>query len=135
MEPTPPPPPAPQQTAAAVLHPGVYFNPTLEEAVRNYVNRWITGEELPEVNAGLVVVGANVYGDAGAAAAARRRRHPPGYTRGHEYKWFFLTHRKVQVSRRGGRGGKRSERHVATGGRGLAIAIDRNFESTPYNSA
>ncbi|KAF0888399.1 hypothetical protein E2562_014217 [Oryza meyeriana var. granulata] len=103
--------PPPPEQRAAVLPPGVYFNPTPEEAVHNYLNRWIAGEEIPEVDAGLVVR-ADVYGD---RPDALRRMHLPGHSRNYEHRWFFLSHHKLQSSRRGD--SKRVVRGVATGGR------------------
>ena len=32
-----------------VLPPGVYFNPGPEESVQTYLNRWVAGEEMPDV--------------------------------------------------------------------------------------
>uniref|UniRef100_A0A0E0FA36 NAC domain-containing protein n=1 Tax=Oryza meridionalis TaxID=40149 RepID=A0A0E0FA36_9ORYZ len=111
--PPPPPPPAtPQPNTAVELPPGVYFNPTREEAMHHYLNRWIAGKTIPEMEAGFVA-GADVYGD---GPDALRRRHRPGYWCNYVYKWFFLCHRKRQSSRRT-TGNKRAERVVATGGR------------------
>uniref|UniRef100_A0A0D3HS09 NAC domain-containing protein n=1 Tax=Oryza barthii TaxID=65489 RepID=A0A0D3HS09_9ORYZ len=111
--PPPPPPPAtPQQNTAVELPPGVYFNPTREEAMHHYLNRWIAGKTIPEMEAGFVA-GADVYGD---GPDALRRRHRPGYWCNYVYKWFFLCHRKRQSLRRT-TGNKRAERVVAAGGR------------------
>uniref|UniRef100_A0A0E0BPR7 NAC domain-containing protein n=1 Tax=Oryza glumipatula TaxID=40148 RepID=A0A0E0BPR7_9ORYZ len=112
LPPPPPPPATPQQNTAVELPPGVYFNPTREEAMHHYLNRWIAGKTIPEMEAGFVA-GADVYGD---GPDALRRRHRPGYWCNYVYKWFFLSHRKRQSSRRT-TGNKRAERVVAAGGR------------------
>ncbi|EEE52861.1 hypothetical protein OsJ_35412 [Oryza sativa Japonica Group] len=111
--PPPPPPPAtPKQNKAVELPPGVYLNPTLKEAMPHYLNRWIPGKTIPEMEAGFFP-GPNFYGN---GPNALRRRHRPGYWSNCFYNWFFLCHRKRQTSRRT-TGKKRAERVVAAVGR------------------
>uniref|UniRef100_A0A0E0MKA1 NAC domain-containing protein n=1 Tax=Oryza punctata TaxID=4537 RepID=A0A0E0MKA1_ORYPU len=82
--------------------------------MHNYLNRWIAGEPIPEMEAGFVAK-ADVYGE---GPDALRRRHWPGYCCNYAYKWFFLSHHKRQSSRDSRRtSNKRAERLVAAGGR------------------
>ncbi|XP_037463690.1 NAC domain-containing protein 55-like [Triticum dicoccoides] len=98
-------------TPALALPPGVYFNPTNEEIVRTYLNGWIAGHGTSGAEAA-VVIEDDVYGDQPDVLA---RRHPPASTRDSDPSWWFRCHCKVQATRGGG-GGHRGDRGVATGG-------------------
>ncbi|TVU39730.1 hypothetical protein EJB05_13169, partial [Eragrostis curvula] len=82
------------------LPPGVYFNPSPEECVTDYLLPWARGEQLPEM--GRYIHEQSVYAQ---GPDALRRARAPGTTRAFEPKWYFLSRR----NRRGGRA-------VATGG-------------------
>ena len=88
------------------LPPGVYFNPTAEECVRDYIKPWAAGVPLQTDR---VICDVDVYSDSPGALLLGRE---PGFSRGFEHKWLLL-------SRCGGRGktaAGRGKRVVATGG-------------------
>ncbi|KAL6906180.1 hypothetical protein ACP4OV_003781 [Aristida adscensionis] len=84
--------------------PGVYFYPTPEECVVDYLEPWRRGGE-PPPGTGTLIFHRDVYGD---SPDELRRAHPPATARGFDLKWYFLTTCELT----GGRG----NRAVKTGG-------------------
>ncbi|OEL27933.1 hypothetical protein BAE44_0011049 [Dichanthelium oligosanthes] len=91
------------------LPPGVYFNPSAEECVRDFLRPWIAGVR-PGTDR--IIDDVDIYSEHPAALVRGRE---PGLSRGFEHKWFLLTH-CVCLSGGRGRGKVRVKRDVATGG-------------------
>lgn len=88
---------------------GVYFNPSAEECVRDFLRPWIAGVR-PATDR--VIVDVNIYSDSPAALVRGRE---PGFSRNFEHKWFMLT-QCVRMCGGKNRGKARAKRDVATGG-------------------
>ncbi|RLN28967.1 hypothetical protein C2845_PM05G03970 [Panicum miliaceum] len=91
------------------LPPGVYFNPSAEECVRDYLRPWNAGVR-PGTDR--IIVDVNIYSDRPDALVRGRE---PGFSRGFDYKWLMLTH-CIRLCGGRGRGKARAKRDVATGG-------------------
>nr|CAB3463242.1 unnamed protein product [Digitaria exilis] len=91
------------------LPPGVYFNPTAEECVRDYLRPWKAGV-MPATDR--VITDVNIYSQSPDALVQGRE---PGFSRGSDHKWLMLTD-CVRVSGGKGKGKARAKRDVATGG-------------------
>lgn len=88
------------------LPPGVYFNPTAEECVRDYIKPWAAGVPPPTDR---VICDVDVYSDSPGALLLGRE---PGFSRGFNHKWLMLSH----CGGRGKTAAGRGKRVVATGG-------------------
>uniref|UniRef100_K3YBZ9 NAC domain-containing protein n=1 Tax=Setaria italica TaxID=4555 RepID=K3YBZ9_SETIT len=88
---------------------GIYFNPSAEECVRDFLRPWIAGVR-PATDR--VIIGVDIYSDRPAALLQGRA---PGFSRGFEHKWFMLT-QCVRICGGKNRGKARAKRDVATGG-------------------
>lgn len=87
------------------LPPGVYFNPSPEECVRDYLRPWIASRCAGAEPRDGAVFPVDVYCH---SPDELRHMFPPGHARGTERRWYFLTPR--------GSIGGRGKRRVATGG-------------------
>jgi hypothetical protein len=112
------------------LPPGVYFNPSAEECVRDYLRPWNAGVR-PETDR--IIVDVNIYSDRPDALVRGRE---PGFLRGFDYKWLMLTH-CIRLCGGKGRGKARAKRDVATGGnwkveqKAKGVAEHANGEDDP----
>ncbi|KAL6642343.1 hypothetical protein ACP70R_020524 [Stipagrostis hirtigluma subsp. patula] len=88
---------------AEELPPGVYFYPSPEECVADYLVPWARREHLQET--GTFIFEQDIYAH---SPDALRQAYPPGTARGFDRKWYFFAHCRLT----GGRGC----RGVKTGG-------------------